>query len=109
MTITINYEIDNMPITDFSEMEEEMYQMSLAAGREAMRQWLEIRDRSIMAERDTERYRNKGTRATNIKTKLGVVEYERRVYVDKESREQRCCYLLDEELNIKRMTPVRSS
>ena len=109
MTITINYEIDNMPITDFSEMEEEMYQMSLAAGREAMRQWLEIRDRSIMAERDTERYRNKGQRATSIKTKLGVVEYERRVYVDQESKEQRCCYLLDEELNIKRIGQVSSS
>ena len=36
MNITINYEIDNTSITDFAALEEERYQMSLAAGREAM-------------------------------------------------------------------------
>ena len=43
MNITIKYEIDNTSITDFAALEEEMYQMSLAAGREAMRQALEDR------------------------------------------------------------------
>ena len=62
MNITINYEIDNTAITDFASLEEEMYQMSLAAGREAMRQVLELRDQILMASRDTERYRNKGPR-----------------------------------------------
>ena len=109
MNITINYEIDNTSITDFAALEEEMYQMSLAAGRDAMRQVLELRDQILMATRDTERYRNKGPRATSIKTKLGVVEYERRVYVDLDAEGQRSCYLLDEELHINKIGQVSSS
>ena len=109
MNITINYEIDNTSITDFAALEEEMYQMSLAAGREAMRQALELRDQVLMATRDTERYRNKGPRATSIKTKLGVVEYERRVYVDLEAEGQSSCYLLDKDLHIDRIGQVSSS
>ena len=53
MNITINYEIDNTSIADFAALEEEMYQMSLAAGRDAMRQVLELRDQILMATRDT--------------------------------------------------------
>ena len=109
MNITIKYEIDNTSITDFAALEEEMYQMSLAAGREAMRQVLELRDQILMATRDTERYRNKGPRATSIKTKLGVVEYERRVYVDLEAEGQTSCYLLDKDLHIDRIGQVSSS
>ena len=109
MNITIKYEIDNTSITDFAALEEEMYQMSLAAGREAMRQALELRDQILMATRDTERYRNKGPRATSIKTKLGVVEYERRVYVDLEAEGQTSCYLLDKDLHIDRIGQVSSS
>lgn len=109
MNITVNYEIDNTPITDFSLMEEEIYQMSMAAGREVMRQMLEIRDQVLMATRDTERYRNKGPRETCIKTRLGVVEYERRVYVDLEAEGRPCCYLLDEELHINKIGQVSSS
>ena len=109
MNITINYEIDNTSITDFAALEEEMYQMSLAAGRDAMRQVLELRDQILMATRDTERYRNKGPRATSIKTKLGVVEYERRVYVDLEAEGQSSCYLLDKDLHIDRIGQVSAS
>ena len=40
MNITIKYEIDNTSITDFAALEEEMYQMSLAAGRkQCVRRW----------------------------------------------------------------------
>ena len=45
MNISINYEIDNTSITDFVALEEEIYQMSLAAGREALKQVLEREDR----------------------------------------------------------------
>ena len=51
-------------------------------------------DEQLMVSRDTNRYRNKGLKSTSIKTKLGTIEYSRRMYRDNQTEET--VYLLDE-------------
>ena len=105
MTITVPIEIDNTEIVDFSMIEQKIYSMAMKLGRELLRKMLEIRDVQLMAQRDAVRYRNKGLRKTCIKTMMGEVEYERRVYqdtgaIDAESGKSKSVYLLDEELAV---------
>ena len=105
MTITVSVEIGNTEIKNFSTAEQKVYSLAMEFGRELMRKALEIRDVQLMAERDAERYRNKGPRKTCIKTLMGEVEYARRVYqdtesVDSESGKAKFVYLLDEELAV---------
>jgi len=47
-----------------------------------------------MQDRDSKRYRNKGSRKTAVKTKLGTIEYSRRIYHD--TVENKHVFLLDE-------------
>lgn len=105
MTITVPVKIDKIEIRDFGEAEKTIYELSMAFGRELMRQILEIRDLQLLAERDAERFRCKGPRGTCIKTLLGDVAYTRRVYqdmttVDEDSGKAKSVYLLDEEISI---------
>ncbi|NFN88768.1 ISLre2 family transposase, partial [Clostridium sporogenes] len=45
-----------------------------------MKEVLTYLDRRLMDERDTKAYRNKGLRHTCVKTIMGDVEFERRLY-----------------------------
>jgi hypothetical protein len=108
MTIAVPVEIDNLKIKDFTEAEREVYRVALEFGRTLMRQILETRDLQILTERDGERYRNKGLRTTCIKTVMGEVVYDRRVYQDLEVQDEKngsckSVYLLDAELAINKI------
>ena len=105
MTITVPVKIDNIKIRNFTEAEQEVYRIALEFGRALMRYILETRDLQILSEREAGRYRNKGLRSTCIKTVMGEVVYERRVYqdletLDEESGNYKSVYLLDDELAI---------
>lgn len=101
MNITLNIEISNTEIRDFGELEREIFDIALGVGRQLMQQTLEKLDDELLANRDKTRYRNKGFQQTCIKTKLGAVEYKRRVYVDSAAPESvRCVHLLDEALDM---------
>ena len=101
MTITLNIEISNTEIKNFSDLEREVFDIALGVGRQIMQQTLEKLDDELLADRDVSRYRNKGFQKTCIKTKLGAVEYKRRVYVDNAAPEGvQCVHLLDEALDM---------
>lgn len=101
MNITLNLEISNTEIRNFGDLEREIFDIALSVGRQIMQQALEKLDDELLADRDVNRYRNKGFRQTCIKTKLGAVEYKRRVYMDNAVPESmRCVHLLDEALGM---------
>lgn len=104
MNITLNLEISNREILDFGDLEREIFDVALQVGRQLMEQALKKLDDELLAGRDAARYRNKGFRQTCIKTKLGAIEYSRRVYVDKAAPESaRCVHLLDEALHMEKV------
>lgn len=101
MTITLTAEISNTKIKNFGDLEREIFDIALSVGRQLMQQTLEKLDDELLADRDVSRYRSKGFQQTCIKTKLGAVEYKRRVYVDNAAPEStRCVHLLDEALHM---------
>ena len=102
MNISVTVHIDNRKLDSFSELEEFVFQICMQIGRMIIQKVLEVQDQRLMAERDTERYRDKGLRKTCIKTKCGPVEYFRRVYQDRQAQpgERRTIFLLDEFLKI---------
>ena len=109
MNITVSYEIGKSQIENFEGLVSEVFRSVLEIGRELIRETLEQADETLMENRDRERYRCKGFQKTCIKTKLGAVEYKRRVYVDNAAAEkQHCVHLLDEALDIKKVGLVSS-
>ena len=103
MNITVSYEIGKSQIENFEGLVSGVFYSVLEIGRILVREALEQADKVLMESRDRERYRCKGFQKTCIKTKLGAVEYKRRVYVDNAAAEkQHCVHLLDEALDIKR-------
>ncbi len=109
MNITVSYEISKSKIENFEELVSEIFHSMHEIGCELIRETLEQADEVLMQERDMERYRCKGFQKTCVKTILGVVEYKRRVYVDKAAVEkQHCVHLLDEALDIKKIGLVSS-
>ena len=99
--ITQISEISNSENKDFSEMINEIYDCLMKLGQEKVKQYLEEKDREIMEKRDKKRYRCKGERSTSVKTKLGTIEYTRRIYFDNELKTHK--YLLDEEIAMKKI------
>lgn len=82
-------------------MERTIYAAVLAAGRATMTEQMEMLDDTLAAARDRKQYRDKGKRATVIKTIMGEVVYRRRVYATlDESGRKSHVFLLDEELGI---------
>ena len=75
-----------------------------------MREVLTHLDRRLMDERDTKVYRNKGLKHTCIKTIMGNVEFDRRIYEYKtdEGKIARK-YLLDEYLQMDTIGHISSS
>ena len=101
MNITLNVEISNNEIRNFGDLEREIFDISLSVGRQLLQQTMEKLDDELLAGRDVSRYRSKGFQRTCIKTRLGAVEYKRRVYVDNAAPEStRCIHLLDEALDM---------
>ena len=104
MTITVEIEISNREIENFGSLIRTAFSMAMEFGRKLVIQALAIRDQELAETRDRKRFRSKGKRRTSIKTKLGVIEFSRNVYVDNAAPESRkCVYLLDEELGIEKV------
>ena len=97
MSITYNLEISNEKIENFSVYVEEIFKTVLELGKMIVKEQLEDLDEKLMQERDSKRYRNKGSRKTAVKTKLGTVEYNRRIYHD--AVENKYIFLLDEAIS----------
>lgn len=104
MTITVEVEISNREIQSFGKLIATAFELAMEFGRKLVVQALEQRDRELAETRDRKRFRSKGKRQTSVKTKLGVIEYQRTVYVDNAAPEGRSCvYLLDEALEIEKV------
>lgn len=99
MSITYKIEISNEKIENFSVFAEEIFKTVLECGRMIIKERLEDFDEQLMRERDSKRYRNKGSRKTAVKTKLGTIEYSRRIYHD--TAENKHIFLLDEAVSPK--------
>ena len=105
MIITLSEEEINRQFVNFSEMERKVQEIVMEAGRELLKQILENIDAQILKNRDKARYRSKGLRNTSVVTKVGTVEYRRRVYTDMqvETGKKHCVFLLDEVLAMKKI------
>lgn len=98
MSISENREKNKINIR---EIERTLYIASLRAGRSAMTEYLEAQDDALAVTRDRKRYRDKGKRRTVLKTLLGEVEINRRVYeTENEAGQKIHVYLLDEAVGI---------
>lgn len=98
MIITLNIELDKSKIENFDELNTTVWKTVLEAGKEIVVQVLGEWDEEIRKTRDKKRFRCKGKRKTCVKTRLGAIEYERNVYIDRADPEHKqCVYLLDEE------------
>lgn len=103
MTITVRVEISKEKMKNFEELEETAREIGREVGRKLVVQALEGLDLELMAQRDVTRYRSKGLQKTCIKTTLGPIEFQRRVYVDQAVVEgKRCVHLLDQELGVEK-------
>jgi len=84
-------------VVDFNRLEREIFSSCCAAGREALKEQLEIWDGRLMGTRDRSIYRHKGLRKTVIKTVMGEVEYSRALYErQNDDGTKSFVYLLDE-------------
>ena len=101
MTITVNLDFGKREIENFQELEKTIYRTVLQFGREITAKALESMDEQILGGRNVKRFRCKGFQKTCIKTIMGSVEFERRVYLDNAAVEgPHCVHLLDEALEL---------
>jgi len=84
---------------DFKTLEKDIYEASCKFAREIVSEILEKIDQKLADQRDKNRYRHKGKKSTSIRTVMGVVEYDRNIYLDKAAEDTgttKYVYLLDE-------------
>ena len=99
MNIPVEFKLCKEEFLDFADLEQCLFQATMEAAQEVFRTILEALDQQLHRERDRKVYRDKGKRKTCLKTRFGVVEYERRVYeVTKADGLRQHVYLLDEVL-----------
>lgn len=92
--------LDENGIT-FKSLEKEIYKLVCEVACEIMKEMLLELDRRLMDERDTQVYRAKGIKHTCIKTIMGTVEIDRRIYQYKTEEGNRAYkFLLDEYLGM---------
>lgn len=85
---------------DFNELENKVYKFVCKIGCIIIQNLLENIDDELMKQRDVNKLRNKGKRKNCLKTIMGEVEYERRVYALQKSKKYEYKYLLDEKVNM---------
>ena len=109
MTIAQNYEVGKGETINLSAIISNIFDQVMAIGRAALVSALETWDTELLQTRDRERYRCKGLQTASIKTKLGVVTYRRRVYIDRAvSSGVHCVHLLDQALQIDKVGLIAS-
>jgi hypothetical protein len=88
--------ITEVPL-DFKTFEKTIFEIMCKIACTLIRQYLEMRDLSIMALRDTKEYRCVDIRETTVKTVMGEVRFSRRYY---RKRSGGYIFLLDEAMGI---------
>lgn len=83
----------------FKDLEQICFKIACEFAKELLKSMLKEYDNQLMDKRDKKQYRNKGFKGTTIKTVIGEVEYDRRMYIDKETNKS--IFLMDEQLGIK--------
>lgn len=106
--------MDNLSVLEngitFKEIEEKIYKTVCDVACKTMQEVLEHLDRRLMQERDRKIYRHKGSKHTCIKTIMGNVEFERRIYEFKmDDGKKAFKFLLDEMLQMKTVGHYSSS
>ena len=81
-----------------TELENKIYREKMQEACKELQKELESRDEELSKSRDRKRYRDKGRRQSVLKTKMGEVTFNRKIYLDLEEKEY--VYLLDEELGL---------
>lgn len=85
----------------FKDLEQQMYKFVCRQACEMIVEIMTNLDEKLMKERDKKKYRNKGLKTTTIKTIMGEIEYNRRIYEYKtEDNKNAYKYLLDEYLKM---------
>jgi hypothetical protein len=105
---------DNLSLNDneitFNSLEKKIYKYACDTACEILREVLSHLDRRLMDERDAEIYRNKGLRHTCIKTIMGDVEFDRRIYEYKTAEGKKAYkFLLDEYLKMDTIGHISST
>lgn len=91
-------------LVSFKSLERKVFAYVCELGREITRIMLENYDAELAGGRDKRQYRDKGKRATTIKTIYGEVTYARRVYQTKlEDGRTAHVYLLDEAMHMNKI------
>lgn len=91
----------NDKLISFKELEQKTFDYVCELGREITQLMLERYDDELMKARDSKHYRNKGKRATSIKTIYGEVSYSRNVYETRTDEGKKAyVYLLDEAMSM---------
>ena len=84
---------------NFKEIENKVYDFVCKIGCNIIKEILESIDDTIKLTRPKD-MRNKGKRKNCVKTIMGVVEYQRRVYLDNSKKRKKYRYLLDENVKM---------
>lgn len=86
---------------DINELEKQVYQAVMALGRDIMSRCIEQADSVLAQQRDRSSLRDKGYRATTLKTIMGEVTYRRHVYlVAGDVGPSATLYLLDKSMGL---------
>ncbi len=86
---------------NFKNLERIIYEFVCRQACEMIIEILKELDGKLMKERDKKKYRNKGFKKTTIKTIMGEIEYNRRIYeYETEEGKKGYKFLLDEYLNM---------
>ena len=94
----------------FKDLEKKIYKYVCDEACRLLKEVLMRLDRRLMDERDTKIYRNKGLRSTCIKTIMGDVEFERRIYEFKTDDGKKAYkFLLDEYLHMDTIGHISSN
>lgn len=103
----MNYNMDELLTAKFEDMERKIYSAVCEAAREMTRELLEELDRYLMNTRDKKQYENKQIRKATVKTVYGEVEYNRHMYLDRETKHY--VYLLEDRMKMEKIGAVSSN
>ena len=105
--MNMNYHMDELLTTKFEDMERKIYSAVCEAARNMTRELLEELDRHLMNTRDKKRYENKQIRKATVKTIYGEVEYNRHMYLDRDTKHY--VYLLEDRMKMEKNGAVSSN
>ena len=94
----------------FKELEQKVFDHACEYGRNIIKSILETHDVELMESRDKGALRNKGFRQTTVKTVMGSVGYDRRIYETKDDEGHKAwVYLLDQEMQMEKIGMISSN